>query len=397
VARPEDEGGLEADVEAAPSSRHSVELHSVPVEEPCDAPGTLRLDETVVPRIMMIDYGEHEVVERELKSIDECVPFLESNNTTWIDIQGIGQSKLFESLGKIFRIHPLALEDCVNVPQRPKSDVYPEQQVLITRMASLSEGDLVTEQLAILFGKGFVVTVQEEPNIDCLDPLRYRIRKARGSIRTAGADYLAYAIFDAVIDGFYPVLEHFGESLDELEMNVAEHGTSNSTEIFELKRELLALRRAVWPQRELLASLLRDDSPHITADTRVYFRDTYDHSVQVMDMVETFREIASSLMDLQMTMVSNRLNEVMKVLTILSTIFLPMTFVAGVYGMNFSTEKSPFNMPELNWHLGYPFSILLMIGSAGSLLYYYYRKGWIGQRRPPVRRLKKRKKRAHPS
>lgn len=355
----------------------------IPVVVPGAAPGTLQIESTDRPKICLIDYDTEKVEELEIVRLDEAAPFLSREvGVTWIDIQGIGCREVFEELGRIFEIHPLALEDVVNVPQRPKSDVYENHQLFVTRMVSMQDDAFFGEQLSILFGRGYVVTVQEEPDIDCLEPLRQRIRAGRGIIRRAGSDYLAYAIFDAVVDGFYPVLEHYGELLDELELRVLSPNGVASAEIFDLKRELLSLRRAIWPQRDLLSSLLRDESPHIKAETRVYLRDTYDHAVQIIDMVETFREIASSLMDLLMTQSSNRMNEVMKVLTIVSTIFLPMTFVAGVYGMNFDTNVSRWNMPELEWIYGYPFSIGLMIASAGSLLLYYRYRGWLTSGKP---------------
>lgn len=365
---------LDPDDEESPPSR-SFDISSELVGA---TPGTLQIESDERPGIFLTDFSETKVDERELSHIDECIPFIDQESITWIDIRGIGHEPTFRRLGEIFKIHPLALEDLVNVPQRPKSDVYDDQQIFICRMVSMLDGKLESEQLGILFGKGFVVTVQEEPRVDCLDPVRSRIRGGRGLIRKAGPDYLAYALLDAVIDGFYPVLEKYGEALDDLEMEVLKTQKTSSAEIFALKRELLQLRRAIWPQRDLLGQLLRDESPHIKEETRRYFRDTYDHSVQIMDMVETFREIASSLMDLLMTGVSNRLNEVMKVLTIVSTIFLPMTFVAGVYGMNFHQEASPWNMPELDWTYGYPFSLLLMGLSVGALLLYYRSRGWIG-------------------
>jgi magnesium transporter len=370
------DGPDDDDLEQAPLSRRLGMAH----EPVAASPGTLRIDSDVRPKIYIVDYGPEHVEERLLESVEEILPYLEKDSKTWIDVHGLGHKPTFERLGEILGIHPLALEDMVNVPQRPKTDVYPSQQLIVSRMVELSKAHVVTEQLSILFGKGFVLTVQEEPEIDCLDPLRERIRSGRGQLRTLGTDYLAYALFDTVIDGFFPVLEHFGEVLEDMEVRALDGRASTSADIFQLKRELLHLRRAIWPQRDLLASLLRDETPHIQPETRVYLRDTYDHAVQVMDMVETFREIASSLMDLVMTGVSNRLNEVMKVLTILSTIFLPMTFVAGVYGMNFDTTASPWNMPELKWALGYPFAILLMIGSAGGMLLFYRSQGWIGRR-----------------
>jgi len=332
------------------------------------------------PQIVLVDYCATRIVEKTLAKIEDCLPYLAHDSISWIDIRGIRHKQTFEKLGEIFKIHPLALADMVNVPQRPKTESYAEQHLIITRMVAMRGDSFQTEQFAILFGKHFVITVQEEPDVDCLDPLRERIRLAGGTIRQSESDYLAYALLDAVIDGFYPVLEFYGEALDQLELRLLKAHGSSSVEIFGMKRELLQLRRAIWPQRELLAQLLRENTVHINEATRPYFRDTYDHAVQIMDMVETFREIASSLMDLQMTGISNRLNEVMKVLTIVSTIFLPMTFVAGVYGMNFNPDKSPFNMPELNWPYGYPFSLLLMVLSVVILLGYYRSKGWIGKK-----------------
>lgn len=380
--------------DSGPPSVRDELLHEVPGAEP----GTLLIRDEERPEIFLVDYDAKTVREHPVQSVDDIVQYLrdEHPTVTWIDVRGIGHRETFEKLGAIFKLHPLALEDVVNVPQRPKGDEYPHQHLLITRMVNVDEtGVLVTEQLSILFGKGFVLTVQEEPRVDCLDPVRNRIRSGRGAIRRLGSDYLAYAIFDAVIDGFFPVLESYGERLEELEVQVADvnRPAATSTEIFQLKRDLLTLRRAIWPQRDLLSALLRDASPHVTAETRLHLRDTYDHAVQVMDMVETFREIASGLMDLYMTGVSHRLNEVMKVLTILSTIFLPMTFIAGVYGMNFDPTTSPLNMPELRWFFGYPFAIALMLGSAAALLAYYRAKGWIGiggsWGASPARRLKR--------
>lgn len=349
---------------------------------PGASPGTLVAHcEAGAPRIFLIDYDAEVLTEKELTDIEDCVPYLVDDrpSITWIDVRGLGgDPQLFMRLGEIFKVHPLALEDIVNVPQRPKSDVYPEQQIVIGRMVQVDgEGVLKTEQLGILFGKTFVLTVQEDPDEDVLECVRQRLRRGRGTIRSAGADYLAYAIIDAVIDGFYPVLEKLGERIEDMELaaTTASHGISK--DIHEIKRELLSLRRAIWPQRDLLNALLREESPHITKETRLYLRDTYDHAVQVMDMVETFREIASGLMDLYLSGVSNRMNEIMKVLTILSTIFLPITAIGGVYGMNFNPEVSSLNMPELNWRYGYPFALGLMALSVVCLLFYYRRKGWI--------------------
>ena len=389
---------LGVEIPEAPPSRRAFDLAR---EVPGAAPGTLHIDSEAVPTIVMMDYEPERglVAERKLERLDECLPYLGKPGVTWIDVRGIGHAPTFERLGQIFDIHPLALEDMVNVPQRPKTELFPKQQLIITRMATLIDDLLTTEQFAILFGAGFVVTVQEEPRVDCLDSVRERIRQSRSGFCGRGSDYLASALLDAVIDGFYPVMEHFGERIDELELQVLGPKHVPAQRIFTVKRELLMLRRAIWPQRDLLAQLIRDESPLVSKETHPYFRDTYDHCVQAIDMVETYRELTSSLMDQLMTKASNRLNEVMKVLTVLSTIFLPMTFIAGVYGMNFELAVSPWNMPELRWAYGYPFALALMLASSIGLLLYYRRKGWIGRADDTyakVARALGRRNRAHP-
>jgi len=342
------------------------------------------MHDTEPPKIYMMDYCDKRVAEKWIDSVDECVEYLHDglSSITWIDVQGIGHKPTFEKLGEVFQIHPLALEDVVNVPQRPKSDVYQDQHVIICRMAQMdARGAIVTEQVAIVFGKGFVLTVQEEPSADVFEPVRERIRKGRAVMLQGGSDYLAYALLDAIIDGFYPVLEKIGDRLDEIEVEALRGKRQTARRIHDIKRVLLQLRRAIWPQRELANSLLRDESHHIQENTRLYLRDTYDHAVQVMDMVETYREIASGLMDVYLSGVSNRMNEIMKVLTIISTIFLPLTFIAGVYGMNFDTDVSPYNMPELKWRYGYPASLAFMLLSVCGLFIFYWKKGWLGNAR----------------
>ncbi|WP_437544510.1 magnesium/cobalt transporter CorA [Sorangium sp. So ce367] len=348
---------------------------------PASPPGTLVIEETQRPKIFVIDYDAEVVSEKEIQSVDGCIPYLTDDrpSITWVDVRGLGHKGTFERLGEIFRVHPLALEDMVNVPQRPKADVYGGEHVLIiARMAQVNERCVLrTEQLAILVGKSFVLTVQEEADWDVMEAVRERIRSGRGSIRERGADYLAYALLDAVVDGFFPVLERLGEHIEDLEVEVIDAKRRMSKPIHDLKRDLLTLRRAIWPQRDLVNALLREDNPLISKDTRLYLRDTYDHAVQLMDMVETYRELSSGLMDLHLSGMSNRMNEIMKVLTIISTIFLPVTAIAGIYGMNFHHESSPYNMPELDWYYGYPFVWCLMLASVVGLLTYYRRKGWI--------------------
>jgi magnesium transporter len=350
---------------------------------PASPPGTLLVAGVSRPKIVLIDYDAEVVVERELQTLDECIEYLTDDrpSITWVDVRGLGHKETFERLGEIFKVHPLALEDMVNAPQRPKADAYACEQVLIvSRMAQLDDsGVLRTEQLSILLGKTFVLTVQEEADWDVIESVRARIRGGRGAVRQRGADYLAYALLDAVVDGFFPVLERLGERIEELELEVTAANRPMSRPIHEVKRDLLTLRRSIWPQRDLVNALLREENPMISRETRLYLRDTYDHAVQVMDMVETFREITSGLMDLYLSGVSNRMNETMKVLTIISTIFLPITAIAGVYGMNFHHESSPWNMPELDWYYGYPLVWGLMLASVLGLLWFYRRMGWIGR------------------
>ncbi|XXY53403.1 magnesium/cobalt transporter CorA [Sorangium sp. So ce269] len=349
---------------------------------PASPPGTLVIEDTRRPKIFVIDYDAEVVSEKEMQSVDECIPYLtdERPSITWVDVQGLGHKSTFERLGEIFKVHPLALEDMVNVPQRPKADVYGGEHVLIiARMAQVSDGCVLrTEQLAILVGKTFVLTVQEQADWDVMEAVRERIRVGRGTVRQRGADYLAYALLDAVVDGFFPVLERLGERIEDLEIEVMDAKRPMSKPIHDMKRDLLTLRRAIWPQRDLVNTLLREDNPMITKDTRLYLRDTYDHSVQLMDMVETYRELSSGLMDLHLSGMSNRMNEIMKVLTVISTVGLPITAIGGIYGMNFNPDRSPYNMPELNWYFGYPFALGMMVASVAALLWIYRRKGWLG-------------------
>lgn len=328
-----------------------------------------------------MDYDREQLVDKEIAAIDEAEPYLHDDrpSITWVDVRGIGHSETFQRIREVFHVHPLAMEDLVNVPQRPKVDAYADYQLVIARMVRLGDDGLPrSEQLGILFGRDFLLTVQEEADWDLMEQVRERLRKGRGTIRERGADYLAYALLDAVMDGFYPVLETVGEQMEALEEDVTrgKHGVSRP--IHDLKRTLLTLRRAIWPQRDAINALLREESPLVTKETRIHLRDTYDHAVQVMDMVETYREITAGLMDLYLSGISNRMNEIMKVLTIISTIFLPITAIAGIYGMNFDTQRSPLNMPELEWFWGYPFALALMVASVVGLLVFYRRRRWIG-------------------
>jgi magnesium transporter len=348
---------------------------------PGSVPGTLRIEpDAPLPAIVLIDYNEEKAVRHEVATPEECAPFLDTESVSWVDVKGLGSEDVLQRLGKVFDLHPLVLEDVVNVPQRPKVEEYDDQILIVARMMVLKETGrgFYSEQVSFILGQHYLLTVQEEPERDCFEVVRDRIRTSKGSIRKRNADYLAYTLLDAIIDGFFPILEVYGEEIEELEDEVVASPTRQTLEkIHQLKRELITLRRSIWPLRDAINSLVRDsDAELISDDVRIYLRDCYDHTVQVLDMVETYRELASSLMDVYLSSVSNKMNEIMKVLTVISTIFIPLTFVAGIYGMNFNPDKSPFNMPELNWYWGYPMCWAVMLTIALALIYFFKRKGW---------------------
>ncbi len=344
------------------------------------APGTLYIEKDASPTtIDLIDYSPTNLTSAQLSKPEECAPYLDTESVSWVDVLGLGSEDVLKRLGKVFGLHPLVLEDVVNVPQRPKVEDYEDHLVLIAQMVMLKprgQGFWI-EQVSFVLGKHYLLTVQEEPERDCFGSVRDRIRASKGSVRKSGPDYLAYTLLDAVIDGFFPVLEAYGERIEDLEEEVVIHPTRRTLQkIYRVRRELLALRRAIWPQRDAINTLIRGGSDLISPEVQIYLRDCYDHAVQVMDMVETYRELASGLMDVYLSAVGNKMNEIMKLLTVISSIFIPLTFIAGVYGMNFNTEKSPFNMPELSWYWGYPLCLALMAAIAGGLVYFFWRRGW---------------------
>ncbi len=349
-------------------------------DQPGTTPGTLRIEEDAPPPIIvLIDYDEHQATRQTLQTPEECIPYLDTQSISWIDVQGLGDEDILNRLGQVFELHPLMLEDVVNVPQRPKVEDYEDQLLIISHMVTpnYEGGAFINEQVSFILGQHYLLTVQEEPQRDCFSPVRQRVKTSKGIIRKQGADYLAYALLDAIIDGFFPVLETYGEQIEDLENEVVLNPTRQTLEkIHKIRRELLGLRRAIWPQRDAINSLIRDGSDLISQEVRVYLRDCYDHTIQVIDMVETYRELASSLMDVYLSSVGNKMNEIMKILTVISTIFIPLTFIAGVYGMNFNPDASAWNMPELNWPLGYPLCWAIMLAIASSLIYYFWRKGW---------------------
>jgi magnesium transporter len=352
---------------------------------PGSAPGTLIADPTAAESVIkLIQYGEQGIVEERVDALDGLADRMKEWPVTWVDIEGMRDVEMIWRLGEMFGLHRLALEDTANAHQRPKFDDYGDHVFIVTRMVR-PETAPATEQVAMFVGSNFLITIQERPG-DCFEPVRDRLRRGQGPIRTRGPDYLAYALLDAVLDNYFPVLETYGERVETLETDViAAPVRDQVVEIHQLKRELLAMRRAVWPQREMVNAMIRDEARVVSDQTRVYLRDCYDHTVQLMDIVEVYREITSGLVDIYLSSLSARMNEVMKVLTIIATIFIPLSFVAGVYGMNFSTEKSPWNMPELKWAYGYIYSLVLMLVIAGGLLFWFWRKGWLIEKKPPQR------------
>jgi magnesium transporter len=303
---------------------------------------------------------------------------------TWVNIDGLGDLNTIRRVGEIFGLHRLALEDVNTSQQRPKVEEYDEHTFIVIRMpeAPDPEARFDSEQVSIFLGTNYVLTFQERVGRDCFDPVRERLRTGRGRLRQSGGDYLAYTLIDAVIDAYFPVLERIGEEVETLEDELAEDpDASLVARVHEVKRDLLTLRRVVWPMRETVNALIRDPTPHITTTTQIYLRDCYDHAITLLDIVEVYRDIASGLHDLYLSSMSTRLNEIMKVLTIIATIFIPLGFIASLYGMNFATDTSPLNMPELHWYYGYPFALALMAAVAGGLLFYFWRSGWIGGRR----------------
>jgi len=348
--------------------------------EPGAAPGQIRRVEGSQPPIVhVMAYGPDELEERRVESVREVAEFRDTHPVIWINVDGLGDPATVRWLGERFDLHPLALEDVTNTHQRPKAEEYGHTYYIVARMLHFTGAGLETEQFSIFLGEGFVITFQETHG-DCFDPVRQRIRSGRQQIRGGGADYLAYALLDALVDSNFPILERYSDRIDDLEEVALVHPDQRAmARIYSLKRELLVLRRSIWPLREALGTLLRDPTDLFQESTRLYLRDVQDHTVQIVDLVENHRETATSLLDLYLSSISHRMNEVMKVLTIIATIFIPLGFIAGVYGMNFDPEVSRWNMPELSWAYGYPAAIALMAAIAIGLLFFFVRKGWIGR------------------
>jgi magnesium transporter len=341
-------------------------------------PGTIVIDpESPRPRISVISYGSKDFEQIDVDEIEELDGIIGRRSVTWINVDGLGDVKTLNALAAKFGFHRLMLEDIAHVHQRPKVEQYDQHVFLIARMVA-SEDQLDTEQVSIVLGDGFLISFQEHEG-DCLGPVRKRLKSTVGRLRHTGPDFLAYALVDAIIDGYFPVLERYGEQLETIEAALLDQsGKESINRIHELRSELHVLRKAIWPHRELINSLLRDPLEIVTDETRTYLRDCYDHTIQLVEINETCREMCGDLRDLHFSQISIRQNDVMKVLTITATIFIPLSFIAGLYGMNFDSEASPFNMPELRWFYGYPFALGLMTAVAAGMLIYFRWKHWIG-------------------
>lgn len=329
------------------------------------------------PTIEVICYNAHQLKEASLHNVAAVRDYLSDDFITWFNIDGCPTSQQLDELAATLGLHELAREDVGNQNQRAKVDDYESHIYVVMRMLDRKKFP-ETEQLNIFLGKTFVLTVQERTGGDGLDPVRERLRHNRGRVRRMGGDYLMYCIVDQVVDDYFPLLEAVGERIERLEDKVLKDNQQKlAGRIHEIKREIQSIRRAVWPLRDAVNILCRDTHPLIRHETRVYLRDCYDHVLRMIDLIETYRELAHDLMDIYLSAVNTRMNEVMKVLTIITTLFIPPTFIAGVYGMNFDHTKSPWNMPELEWYYGYPSSLLLMVLLAGMLTLFLYRKGWL--------------------
>lgn len=348
---------------------------------PGTSPGTLASPPDAASHVVVtvVHYTAEDYTETRVTDLQAYLQTVPRDGVLWVNVDGLGDIQLLEILGAHFGLHPLSLEDVLHIPQRAKLEDYEHYQFLVFHMALVApETTTETEQVSLFLGPSYVLTFQEQPDSDLFESVRLRLRQARGKLRQSGADYLAYALLDIAIDGFFPMLESLGERLTALEEAVLARPTRETMEdIYTVRRTLIALRRILWPLRQAVQAFGRDDSGLVTVSTRLFLRDCYDHVLQVLDVLENYRELVAGLMETYLSSQSNHLNEIMKVLTIISTIFIPLSFIAGVYGMNFKTEVSPWNMPELSWLWGYPFSLLLMTAVALSLLVFFRRKGWL--------------------
>jgi len=354
---------------------------------PGASPGTLTIaDDAFKPIISVFSYNSTELIESSPSTFAEIAAQYEKfpGQIHWIHIRGLGDRQLLEQLGPYFKIHNLEMEDALNNHQRPKQEEHDNHIFIVSRMLyQKHDSEMMNEQMNLFLGKNFVITLQEKYD-DLFDPVRQRIRTGKGYIRKTGPDYLAYALMDAIVDNYFPLMEKTGDQLDELEDTLlASPGRDALVKIQNIKRKLIVFRRSVFAERDKVNDILRSSNDLISPNTRVYLRDTYDHTIQAMDIVESYKEITASLMDIYLSSVSFRMNQIMKVLAVISTIFIPLTFIVGVYGMNFAEKDEvtgavyPMNMPELYSPYGYIGVWAVMILIVAVQLFIFYKKGWL--------------------
>ena len=323
-------------------------------------------------KITIIDYDEKHFQEKEVKSAEECFPYKDKSTITWINIDGVHEIKVIEEIGKHFNLHPLILEDIVDTDQRPKIKDFGNYIFIILKMLYYDEKDneMKVEQVSLVLGKNYVISFQEREG-DVFDAIRERNRNNIGRIRKLGADYLVYSLIDAIVDNYFTIIEKLDEEIENLEDKVIiQSNPSNVQAIHKLKRDLIFLRKSVWPLREVISFLEKGESPLVLESTNIYLRDVYGHTIQVMDTVETLRDIISGILDIYLSSINTRMNEIMKILTIIATIFIPLTFITGIYGMNFQY------MPEIKWFWGYPAVLSIMVAIGIGMLIYFKRKKW---------------------
>ncbi len=324
-------------------------------------------------RITIIDYDEHQYAEREVKNIEECFSFKDTPSISWINIDGVHQVDVIEKLGAHFVLHPLLQEDVVNTHQRPKFDEYDDHLFIVLRMFFLNaeENELQGEQISLIVGANFVISFQERQG-DVFEQARERLRNGKGRIRKKGSDYLAYSLIDAIVDSYYKILEGLGENIESLQEQMVSEPKQEDLQIIQhLKRDMLFFRKSVWPLREVIGGLAKSESTLIKEDVLVYVRDVYDHVIQAIDTIETFRDMLSAMLEIYLSSVGNRMNQVMKVLTIIATIFIPMTFLAGIYGMNFKY------MPELEWRYAYLVFWFVVVTVFIIMIALFKKKKWL--------------------
>lgn len=352
---------------------------------PGSAPATLSSPPSAArPVLRVTEYGEHTATEHTVANVAEFPLAAEDGKVRWIEMNGLADVEALKALGEKYGLHPLALEDTLNVGQRPKLESYDGHIFIVAQMIYQEGGDtLCAEQVSIFICNGILITVQEDPDQDVFEPVRQRIRAGGGYLRKMGADYLAYALLDAIVDHCFPVLEQIGEELQELEVEVLDKpGRSCVGKLHNFKRTLMHLRRFVWPERDVVSALLHSDSPLIRRETKVFLRDLYDHTVQIMDLIESYRDLSTSLFEMYLSSVNLRAAEVMRVLTVMSSIFIPLTFIAGVYGMNFAPEPAAnmpltANMPELYSPYGYVGVLTLMLTVAIGMVLFFKKRKWL--------------------